>query len=149
MEKAFRIHFSQCACSAWWFVSSIMLHFLSCPPTSTSPGFPAPPWPWSFFVVVTLLFIQRHGAGLDVDVVEWGVWKQTPRTWKTWDGAVTLRPLMSSFVFALRIWMLMSGWHPINSVRRALLLSPHLHNSHRCRVALDLNPLPVRGYRGQ
>jgi len=27
-------------------------------------------------------------------------WKQTPRTWKIQDGAVTLRPLMSSFVFA-------------------------------------------------
>jgi len=31
-----------------------------------------PPPPHPLFVVVTLLFIQRHGAGLDLDFGEWG-----------------------------------------------------------------------------
>lgn len=47
-----------------------------------------------------------------------GYWVLGDSHWVEWlSGALTLRLLMSSFVFALRIWMLMSGWHPINLVR--------------------------------
>lgn len=75
--------FSPCACSAWWFVSSIMVHFLVLPAaststsTSTSIAIPLLSFPLHLgsgrFLWLSLcyLFSATDQAGLDLDLWDW------------------------------------------------------------------------------